>query len=74
MNTPEGAAGELATDDLWVIQNNDQVKDKYKARINKGKKCQNNLKEALKVIFLTAGDLYRYSVSTLSKDIWEYKK
>ena len=36
MNTPEGAAGELATDYFQIIQKNDKVKDKYKERIDKG--------------------------------------
>ena len=48
MNTSEGAAGELATDYFQMIQNNNQVKDKYKARLEQGEKCQMNFKDALK--------------------------
>ena len=57
-----------------MIQNNNKVKDKYKARIDKGKKCQMNLKDALKGITLTYGALYRCGIAVLGKDIWEYKK
>ena len=38
MNISEEAAGELAIDYLQMICNNNQVKDKYKARIDKGEK------------------------------------
>ena len=37
MNTPEGAAGKIVIDYFQKIRSNDQVKDKYKARINKVK-------------------------------------
>ena len=70
-NTPKGASGELATDYFQMIRNNDQVKDKYKARINKVEKFQKNLKDTLKGSTLTAGALYRYGVFVIVKDIWE---
>ena len=57
-----------------MICNNNQVKDKYKSRIDKGKKFQMNLKDALKGSTLTARALYGYSIAVLGKDIWEYKK
>ena len=57
MDTSEGAVGELSTDYFHIIQNNDQVKDKYKARIDKGKEWQKNLKDNLKGRNLTAGYL-----------------
>ena len=57
-----------------MTRNNNQVKDKYKARIYKGKNCQMNLKYALKGSTLTARALYRCGISVLGKDIWEYKK
>ena len=57
LNTSEGSADELATDYFQKIRNNNQVKDKYKARINKGKKYQNNLRVALKGSTLTYGAL-----------------
>ena len=57
MNTPDGADGELSIDYFQIIRNNNQVKDKYKARINKGEKYQKNLKNTLTGIILTAGAL-----------------
>ena len=57
-----------------MIRNNNQVKDKYKARINKIKKIQMNLKDAMKGSTLTARSLYRCGIYILGKDIWEYKK
>ena len=33
-----------------------------------------NLKDALKGINLTTGELYKYDINVLSKEIWEYKK
>ena len=57
-----------------LIRSNNQVEDEYKARIDKGKKCQMNLKGALKGSTLTAGALYRCGVAVLGKDKWEYKK
>ena len=57
-----------------MIQNNNKVKDKYKARIDKGKKCQMNLKDDLKGITLTVRALYRYGIAVLRKRIREYKK
>ena len=74
LNTPEGAAGELDIDYFHMIQKNDQVKDKYKSRIDKGEKYQMNLKEALKGITLTSGALYRFGIIVLGKDMWEYNK
>ena len=38
MNKSEGSAGKISIDYFQMIQNNDQVKEKYKARIDKGKK------------------------------------
>ena len=70
MNKSEGASCELATDYFQIIWNNDKVKDNYKARIDKGEKWQNNFKDTLKGITLTAGDLYIYGVAVLDKDIW----
>ena len=57
-----------------MICNNNQVKDKYKARIDKGEKCQMNLKDDLKGSTLTPGALYRCGIAVIGKDIWEYKK
>ena len=57
-----------------MIRNNNQVKDKYKARIDKGVKCQMNLKDALKGGTLAARALYRCGIAILVKDIWEYNK
>ena len=74
MNTYEGASDELAIDYFQMIRNKYQVKDKYKARIDKGKKCQMNLKDALKGSTLTAGALYRCDTAILGKDIWGYEK
>ena len=51
-----------------MICNNNQVKGKYKARIDKGKKCQMNLKEALKENTFTAGALYRCGIAVPSKE------
>ena len=67
MNPYKGAAGELTTDHFQMIRNIDQVKDKYKARINEGEKCQNILKGALKGRTLTEWALHIYSVSVLGK-------
>ena len=53
-----------------MIRNNDQVKDKYKARINKGKKFQKSLKDAMKEITLTAAAMYICGVTVLGKEIW----
>ena len=71
MNTPEGEASELAIDYFQMILKNNQVKDKYKAIINKGEKCQMNFKDALKGSTLTSGSLYRCGIAVLGKDIWE---
>ena len=57
-----------------MICNNNQVKDNYKARIDKGEKLQINLKDALKGGTLTSGSLYRWVIAFLGKDKWEYKK
>ena len=57
-----------------MIRNSYQVKDKYKARIDKGEKLQKSLKDALKGSTLTAGALNRCGIAVLSKNIWEYKK
>ena len=57
-----------------MILNNNQVKDKYKARIDKGEKCQMGLKGALKGITFTARALYRCGIAVLGKDILEYNK
>ena len=38
LNISKGASVELATEYFRMIRNNNQVKDKYKAIINKGKK------------------------------------
>ena len=43
LNISKGEADELATDYLQMIRKNDQVKDKYKVRIDKGENFQNNL-------------------------------
>ena len=56
-----------------MIWNNDQVKHKYKARIDKGEKFQNNLKDALKGSTLTDWALYICDVAILGKEMWEYK-
>ena len=74
MITSEGSADELDMDYFYMIRNNNQVKDKYKARIDKGESFQINLKEALKGGTLASGDLYRCGISILDKDIWEYNK
>ena len=55
MITSEVSADELDMDDFYMIRNNNQVKDKYKAIIDKGEKCQMNLKDALKGSTLTDG-------------------
>ena len=65
LNSFKGASGELGIDYLQMIQKNDQVKDKYKARIYKGKKFQMNFKDALNGSTLKAGDLYIYSIITV---------
>ena len=57
-----------------MIRNNNQVKGKYKARIDKEEKYQMNLKEALKGGTLIAGAINRCGIAVLSKDIWEYNK
>ena len=57
-----------------MIHNNNQGKDKYKARIDKGKKCQMNLKGALKLSTLIDKALYICGIAILGKYIWEYKK
>ena len=57
-----------------MIRNNNQVKDKYKARIDEGKNFQNNLKDALRASTLTSVALYRCGVAVIIKYIWEYKK
>ena len=57
-----------------MICNNNQVKDKYKARIDKGEKFQMNLKNALRGIPLVDGVLYICGIYILEKDIWEYEK
>ena len=57
-----------------MIQNNNQLEDKYKARIDKGDKCQMNLKDALKGSTLTSGDLYICVITVLGKEIREYNK
>ena len=57
-----------------MIRNNNKVKYNYKARINKGEKCQINFKDALKGSTLTSGALYRCGITVLGKYIWEYKK
>ena len=69
MNTSEGAAGELDIDYFQMIRNNNQVKDKYKARIDKGENFQMNLKDALKGGTLTSGALYICGITVLGKDI-----
>ena len=70
LNKSEGAAGEQAIDYLQMMHNSNQAKDKYKARITKGKKFQMNLKDALKGSTLTAGALYRCGIVILGKDMW----
>ena len=74
LNTSEGSAGELAIDYFQMIQNNNQVKDKYKARIDKGEKWQMNLKGALKGSTVKTGALYRCGIVVLRNDIWEHRK
>ena len=74
MNTYEGAAGEIDIDYFQMTRNNNQVKDKYKARINKCKKCQMNLKDTLKGSTLTDGALYGCDTAVLGKYIWEDNK
>ena len=69
MNTSEVALGELAIYFFQIIRNNNQVKDKHKARINKGEKCQMNLMDALKGSTLTSGALYRCGIVVLGKEI-----
>ena len=63
MNTSEGAAGELDIDYFQMIHNNNQVKDKYKARIDKGEKLLMNLKGALKGGTMTAWAFYTDALS-----------
>ena len=46
----------------------------YKARIDKGEKCQMNLKDALKGSTLKSGSLYICYISVLGKYIWWYNK
>ena len=74
LNASEGKAGEIDTYYFQMIRNNYQVKDKYKAGTNKGKKCQKYLKDALKGSTFTYGALYRCGVVILGKYICEYKK
>ena len=38
LNTLKGSSGELAIDYFQMIRNNNQVKDKYKSRIDNGEK------------------------------------
>ena len=57
-----------------MIQNKDRVKDKYKARIDKGKKYQKILKDILKGSTCTNGALYRCGIIIIYKGIWEHKK
>ena len=57
-----------------MIQNKDQVKNKYKARIDEGENFQMNLKDALKGSALKSGALYRCVITVLGKYIWEYNK
>ena len=58
LNTPKGAYFELTPDYFQMIQNNDQVKDKYKERIDKSENFQNNLNDDLKGITFSAESLY----------------
>ena len=74
MNPSEGLAGELATEYFHMIQNKVQMEDNYKAIIDNGKKCQNDLKDALKGITLKSEALYILGVTVLCKEIWEYSK
>ena len=74
MNTYKGTAGGISTGYFQMIKKNDQVKDKFMARIDKGKKFQKNLKDTLKGSTLTAGTLYRCGAAVLGKGIWEYNK
>ena len=74
LNTYKGSADELAIDYFQMIRNNNQVKDKYKTRIDKVEKRQTNLKDALKGSNLKTGALYRCGNYILGKEIWEYKK
>ena len=74
MNKPEVADGELTIDYFQMIRNNNQVKDKDKARIDIGEKFRMNLKDALKGSTLISGALYRFGIDVLGKDIWKYKK
>ena len=69
LNKYEGTAGELAIDYFQMIRNNDQVKDKHEARIDKGKKFKMNLKEALKGSTAEDGALYRCGIAILGKNI-----
>ena len=57
-----------------MIGNNNQVKDKYKARIDKGKKSQMYFKDDMKGSTLTDGALYICGNAALGKYIREYKK
>ena len=57
-----------------MILNNNQVKDKYKARIDRGEKCQMGFNRALKGITFTSRALYRCGIDVLVKYIWGYKK
>ena len=70
MNTYEGTADELAIDYFQMIRNNNQVKDKYNERINKGNKCQMNLKDSLIGGTYIDGSLYRCGINVLGEDIW----
>ena len=70
MNKYEGAAGEINIDYFQMTRNNNQVKDKNKARIDKGKKFQMILKNTLKGSTLTAGALYRCDTAVLGTYIW----
>ena len=67
LNTSEGESGELSIDYLQIICNNNQVKDKYKAGINKVEKCQINLRGAMKGSTLTAGALGICGISVIRK-------
>ena len=70
LDISEGEAGELDIDYFQMIHNNNQVKDKHKARIYKVEKFQMNLKDALKGGTLTSGALYRCGIAILGKYIW----
>ena len=70
LNTSELAAGDPATDYFQMIQDNDQMKDKYKSRIDEGEECQKNSKEALKGSTLTSRALYISGIAITGKGIW----